>query len=491
MATEPEIDTDSPRGRAILLFRILKNDRDKILLTVDDYLHGRHPDPYMPELADDEYKLLAKRAVSNYVPLLVRAPVQGCYVDGFRAGRNSTGSPDTAKEITNDPSWDHWQRSRLDARQSAIYQAAGAYGHSFVVTEKDAQGNTVSRGLSPLRTSAIYDDPATDEDPLAALHVVRWPTPKRPGKARFWDGPLEYEVSFRTEDYSKIRLSKPTSTGARDCPVTRFAVEVDLDGRTRGVVEQIIPLQDRLNQTVFDLLVAQTYGSFKVRTVSGMAPPMEMTPIRDTEGNITGFEPRLDADGNVVPLRVSINGKQMLYAEDPGVKFDTLDETPLDGYISALKDVSERLSATTQTPPTYLLGQIANLSAEALNAAEATFNRKVESWRHSFGESWERVFRIAGQIERDDKRADDFHGEVVWRDMESRAMSQTADALGKLAEQLEIPRRALWTKVPGVTQAELTRWEELRQEEPEQAMADKLNRASTAVPRPARVAKAA
>src|SRR5690606_27326665 len=94
------------------------------------------------------------------------------------------------------------------------------------------------------------------------------------------------------------------------------------------------------------------------------------------------------------------------------------DETPLDGYIAALKDVSERLSAVTQTPPTYLLGQIANLSAEALNAAEKTFNRKVESYKHSFGEAWERVFRIASRLD-GVEGADDVHGEVVWRDMES------------------------------------------------------------------------
>ncbi|WP_201308882.1 phage portal protein [Puerhibacterium puerhi] len=490
MAAE-EINTDSPRGRAILLLNILKHDLEEHLLTVDAYLQGDHPDPYMPEMADDEYKLLAKRAIDNKVPLLVRAPVQGCYVDGFRAGRQAAGKSDHATEIVNDPSWDHWQRSRLDARQTAIYLAAVAYGHSFTVTEIGDDGKTYTRGLSPLRTSAIYDDPASDEDPVAAIHVSRWPTAKRPGKARFWDGPIEYEVSF-TDDYDKLRLEEVGDTGADECPVTRFAIEVDLDGRTHGIVEEIIPLQDRLNQTAFDLLIAQTYGSFKVRTVTGMAPPMVQKPIFDEDGHVIGFEPELDDNGQPKPLRVQVNGKQMLYAEDPEVEFGTLDETPLDGYISALKDVSERLSAATQTPPTYLLGQIANLSAEALNAAETTFNRKVGQYQHAFGEAWERVFRLAARLEGDTARAEDFHGEVVWRDMESRSMAQDADALGKLAQNLGIPARGLWPRVRGVTQAELTRWEELAEEgDAELQMAEALTRASggrstRSIPQPTR-----
>lgn len=481
MAEKPEIDSDSPRGRAALLFQILLHDLEEHLLKFDRYLHGQHDDPYMPDTADAEYKLLAKRAVTNHIPLLVRAPVQGCYVDGFRAGKRGA-SLGVREELVDSPAWDHWQRSRLDSRQTSIYHAAAAYGHAFVLTERrDGDEKSTSRGLSPLRTSAIYADPASDEDPVAALHVERWPSKKRPGRAIFWDGPEKYLISFKEKGYSTFTMTFDSDNGTGECPVTRFAPEVDLDGRTHGVVEQVIPLQDRLNQTVFDLLIAQTYGSFKVRYATGMAPPYVQEAVFDDQGNFVQFRPKLDENGQPIVKKVSINGKTFLHAEDPNTKFGSLDETPLDGYIAALKDVSERLSAVTQTPPTYLLGQIANLSAEALNAAEKTFDRKVESWRKSFGESWERVFRLASRMDGDDASAEDFHGEVVWRDMESRALSQTADALGKLADQVGVPRRALWEEVPGMTQQKLDRWLEMTEEEDyEKQMAEGLSRAGSA-----------
>jgi hypothetical protein len=49
--------------------------------------------------------------------------------------------------------------------------------------------------------------------------------------------------------------------------------------------------------------------------------------------------------------------------------------------------------------------------------------------------------------------------------MESRSLAQAADALGKLADQLGIPKRGLWKRVPGVTQTEYEDWEQMAEED--------------------------
>ena len=480
---EEEPLSSSPTALARRALQTLTHDLDTHLRRIDDYYRGIHDSAYMPEMADDEYKLLDERSKTNYIPLLVKAPVQKCYVDGFRSGRAEVRNPKhgQAVELVQSAAWDFWQRSRLDARQTPVYMAAATYGHSFVLVEKDAGGRPLAKGLSPLRTAALYDDPANDEDAVAVVYVKRWPTKDRPGQLRLWHENYEYSGTFKAErDYESISLTEIGPTDTEACPVTRFAPEVDLDGRTTGVVEPIIPLQNRLNQTVFDLLVAQTGCSFETRTVTGMAPPLVQDPVRDELDNIIGFQPRLNDDGQPIPLRVQVNGKQMLYAEDKDVQFGSLPASPLDGYIAALKDISERLSAVTQTPPTYLMGQIANLSAEALVAAEKTLTTKAEGYRHAFGEAWERVFRLAAQIEGDRANAEDYHGEVIWQDMESGSLSETADGLGKAASMLGIPARGLWSRFPGATQGDLARWEEMREEDmendPEYAMAEALRR---------------
>jgi hypothetical protein len=409
----------------------------------------------MPASADDEYRLLARRSVSNWMPLLVSAPAQALYVDGFRPG-GAGESPLSAESAT--PEWRHWQRSRLDSRQAAIYRGALVFGHSFTVTEKGRTGHVRTKGLSATRTAALFEDPANDDVPFAALTVTAWPKGEDIGKARLWDGRREYPVTFKSlSDRKSVRVGAGKLHGASECPVTRFAAAVDLEGRTVGVIEPMIALQNRINQTVFDLLVAQTYASVKVRTVTGMAPPVQ----RDPE---TG-EPVLDEQGNPIPLPINHNAKRFLFAEDPDVRFSSLDETPLSGFIESLDMSIRHLSAISQTPPHHLLGQIANLSAEALLAAETALSRKIAELRTAFGESWERVFRLAAELMGDAASADDFHGEVRWRDMESRSLAQAADALGKLREQLGIPARGLWRRVPGVTQDEIEDWEEKAEED--------------------------
>ncbi|MFI0985033.1 phage portal protein [Streptomyces exfoliatus] len=442
----------TPASLVVQLLAILGRDKDR-LGRIDDYLHGRHDDPYMPAMADDEYRLLAKRAVSNWLPLLVSTPTQALYVDGYRAGDEDRQR--SATDLTS-PQWEHWQRSRLDARQSAVYKGALTYGHSFTLTER-VRDAVLTKGLSALRTAALYEDPANDDTPHAALTVTAWPSGESVGTARMWDSRSEYAVTFKSlDDADGVRVGKGRRHGASECPVTRFAASVDLEGRTVGAVEPMIPLQNRINQTIFDLLIAQTYASVKVRTVSGMAPPVQRNP--DT-GEIV-----YDEQGNPIPLAINHNAKRFLFAEDPDVKFGSLDETPLGGFIESIDMSIRHLSAIAQVPPHHLLGQIANLSAEALQAAETALSRKIQEFRTVFGEAWERVFRLAAELE-GAAGADDFKGEVIWRDMEQRSLAQAADALGKLREQLGIPAKGLWKRVPQVTQTELDEWDELAEDE--------------------------
>lgn len=471
----------TPSSLAKQLLAILDKDEER-LDKLDRYAQGQHDDPYMPAQADDEYRLLAKRCITNCMPLLIGTPAQALYVDGYRRGKSSGKDSAFGNEIgALDKEWDHWQLSRLDTRQDAVYRGALKLGHSFTLTEK-RRGKVTSKGLSAMYTSAIFEDPANDLVPYAALTVTAWPTTETRGVARMWDGTYEYPVTFKTlldETEIRVQVSKAKRHGASECPITRFSAAVDLEGRTVGVVEPMIVINDRINQTIFDLLVAQTYGSFKVRTATGMAPPMQTTPVLDSTGAPTGeVEPKLDAiTGEPVPLNVNLNARRFLFAEDPEVKFDSLDETPLGGFIESIDMSFRHLSAFSQTPPHYLLGQIANLSAEALQAAETSLARKIEEFRKSFGESWERVFRLAAELNGDMEAANDIHGEVLWRDMESRSLAQTADALSKLKD-LGIPVRGLMRRVPGVTQTELASWEEMMDNEPVTALANAVRRAA-------------
>jgi hypothetical protein len=216
----------------------------------------------------------------------------------------------------------------------------------------------------------------------------------------------------------------------------RFANQLDLEGRADGEVEPFIPVAARINQTVFDRLVVQRFGSWVVRTISGMAKP-------DGE------------DAAAARLRLKV--EDLLIAEDPDTKFGTLAATPLDGFIEAAKADIMALAAVSQTPAHELLGQLANLSAEALAAARASLTAKVQERQTSFGESWEQLLRLSSWVMGDEDGARDRSAQVRWRDTEIRSMAQAADALGKMATMLGFPVEVLWERVPGMTQQDIDR----------------------------------
>lgn len=445
-------------GRLKKMHKILQEDLEDHLLKIDRYLQGEFDPPYTPDEASDEFVMLAERSKSDIISLLVNAPCQALYLDGFRPGR---ALPDDT-DPRSIPEWHHFEQSLLGSRQLAVHRAATGYGHAFTETYRDKRGRVLTRGLSPLRTSALFEDPANDIVPVCAQTITREAGmvdgKEVVGKGFYWDeSGFRYPYTFTTDH--KFTLGEPEDMKSDECTITRFAAMVDLDGRTRGVVEPMMPYQDRMNQSVFDLLVVQSGGAFTTKTMTGMLPPIK----RDPE---TG-EPELDSNGQPQALPVPIHVKKILAAEDPEVRFGTLEGTPMEGYIQSIEMTLRHTAAASQTPPHYLLGQIANLSAEALQAAESTLSRKVEEFRVAYGQSWERIFILAGRMSGNVDSAEDDHGEVLWRDMEARSMAQISDALGKLRESLDIPGRGLWSRVPGVTQGEITEWARLKEEEDE------------------------
>lgn len=420
----------------------LRYEYDERLEDIDRYYRGRHAGPYMPRSANAEYRLLAERAIHNWLPWVVAAPLQNLQVDGFR--------PSSGKGTDV---WDAWQSNRMDARQGIVHEGALVFGHSYVAVVPDADGPKMVP-ISAMRIWAAYDDPVTDEFPLYAVQVFKSPDSGVIERARYYDDReiVDLDLTDRTTPTVTARRSHRLGV----TPVVRFAASLDILGRSVGLVQPLIPVCDRINQTWFDLLVAQTYGSFKVRYVTGMAPPLDVDPA-------TG-EVRTDPEtGEPLYRSVQFDPTRAMMAEDPDTKFGQLDETPLDGFIKSLELNVQHLAAVSQTPPHYLLGNMANLSADALAAAEAALMRKVDALKQSFGESWETVLRLAAKALGKTKLANDRKAQVVWRDTGSRSLAQTADAFGKLVQMVSVPPEALWDKLPGFSQTDVDKFHEFRE----------------------------
>lgn len=408
---------------------------------IDWWYRWKHEDNDLPRKSGDEIKRLVQLAKTPWLGLVVSAVAQSMYVDGYRT---PTGG-------TVDPVWEIWQRNGMDARQVPLHRAGLAYGQAYE-TVLPGDSGAVMRGVSPRRMLAWYADDVEDEWPMYALRCE--PSGKE-WALRLYDEDRVWYLSADAEGDKVAYISFDTH-GVGVCPVVRHAPMLDLDGRSPGEVEPFITTAMRINKTVFDRLMTQHFNSWKIRTAAGMAEP-------ETEEEAKAAKLRLRQD-------------DILIAEDPDTKFGTLDETPLNGFIEASRADVETLAAVSQTPSHQLTGQMVNLSAEALAAAEASLERKVEERKHTEGQAHEQALRLAAAIEGLSEEALDSSAHVTWADMGSRSLAQAVDALGKAATMLNIPPQALWSRIPGVTQDDVAEWKHLAQEgDPMAALAARID----------------
>lgn len=418
--------------RAKLLLRYHESEREK-LDTVRRYWKGLQRLPaIVPQSAPREVAEMAKLVRINVCEIIVDSLAQSLFVDGFRV----------ARQEGNLVVWDAWQANRFDREQSGVHRAATAYGTSYVVvTPSQGTAPPKLRGVSPRRLTALYGE---DPDwPVAALE-------RRGGDLwRLYDEAMVYELMRDTDGGpAGLVIYDEWEHGFDVPPVVRFRDTVDLDADddvdevsdrlVLGQVSPMIPLQDQMDVTTFGLMVAQHYGAFRQRWILGWVAESEAQQMKASAAHMMTFDE---------------------HPED--IKVGEFGQTLPDGYIKSRQETARFAATLSQTPVHELIGQMINLSAEALAAAEAGRGRKVDERKTGYGESWEQVFQLVGQLVGEDVPD---NSEVVWRDTSARSFAAIVDGLGKLAQTLGVPPQALWERIPGVTQQDVERFRSMAAE---------------------------
>lgn len=418
--------------RALEQVGILKAFHDTERTRLDEvrrYWKGRQGLPaVIPSSAPVEVRTMARLARVNVCSIVVDTLAQSTFVDGFRSKRD-------ADDLDV---WGIWQANRMDARQGGIHRATYAYGTGYAVVLPGSP-LPVIRGASPRSMTVMYgEDPDWPLWGLERLGRGLW---------RLYDDEAIYHIADRRGggdfEFVDTRLHNLGVT-----PIIRYLDEDDLDADDdvepdrrghrnddmpmRGQVAPLVPLQDQIDLTTFGLLVAQHYSAFRQRWILGWVAESEKELLKASASHIWTFD------------------------EDAGeMKIGEFEQTNLDGYIQSREASLRHAASLSQTPVHELIGELVNLSAEALAAAEKGHERKVDERKTLLGEAHEQTLRLAARIANIDVPDD---AQVVWRDTSARAFGATIDGLGKLAQMLGIPPQELWERVPGATRQDVERW---------------------------------
>jgi hypothetical protein len=416
------------------------------------YATGQQALPLViPRSAPAEVRELARTARINMIAIVVNSLVESLYVDNMRMSDNGTLPEGVDPDKALAPIWETWQANRWDREQSGLYRAVFQYGYGYaVVTPGDP--TPVLRAMSPRRMHAVYDD----DDPAWPVFALEW----RKGSkhafriyAKSDDGEVGvYKLGWDKDGKSFGLTEEPSPIDLPYVPVVKYLPYEDLDVddeplrlgdypqgpnqlmcvMTAGEVAPLMTLQDQTDITSFALKAAEWYSAFRQRWVVGWKP--------ETPGQ-----------------KMAAGASQMwTWDEDPeSMRIGEFSETTLDGFLRSREAVLKYAATLSQTPVHELIGELVNLSAEALAAAEAGRDRKIMLAKTSLGESHEQLAQCIGDLLGVEVPAGI---ETVWRDTSARAFGAIVDGLGKVAQMLQVPPEMLWDRIPGTTRQDIVRW---------------------------------
>ncbi|HEX4399673.1 MAG TPA: phage portal protein [Trebonia sp.] len=389
---------------------------------------------------------------ANWCELVVNAVAERLKVVGFRFGSKDD----------SDAAWAIWQANSLDADASLVLKDALVQGSAFMLVQPDddnPSGVCIS-GESAMQATVLYE-PGSRRKRIAGYKrfpVDPWVNMEM---SEFAEGSLltatgsQVEVLILPDEiYTWLPGSSQPSVEPNPAGFVGL-IEIVPQPRTlgpgRSELHSAVSIQDRIHTTIFNRLVATDYGAFRQIWATGIKIARQVIKDDDTAtgGTVTS---------RVVARPFDVGANRLLANEAPDGKFGSFPESTLAGYLSSVTQDVQQLAAITQTPPHYLLGQMVNLAADAIKAAETGLVSKCGERSRYAGESFEEVMRCAFTLT-GSAAAADTSAEVVWADMETRSEGQRVDALVKMAT-LGVPREILWQKW-GATPQEIDEWNEL------------------------------
>lgn len=409
----------------------------------EKYYNGEHQLLFATLKFRQAFGWLFQALADNWCELIVDAPIERLFIEGFRFG---AGQP------ADDDAWEIWQANGLDALSVMAHTEAVKDGRAYILVAPPLSEEGLPR-ITVEHASQVYVEHAAGDRRIRLAALKKWredgseyATLYLPREIVKWSAKVA-ESGAREGDWERRDGGGINSIGV--VPVIPLYNNPTMLKGGRSDLIPAMPLQDAINKEVADMMVASEFAAYRQRWVTGMSVET------DDEGKPVAAE-------TVNQLKMSV--ARLMVAEEEGAKFGSFEASDLKNYVVAISMLLQHLAAQTRTPPHYLLGQIVNVSGDALKAAETGLVAKVKRKQIDFSDSWEEAMRLALGLAGKKEPAEALGAETIWRDPEYRSEGEQVDAALK-RRALAIPLPAIWEML-GATPQQVKEWlEHLEKEE--------------------------
>lgn len=407
--------------------------RQESVIKTENYYEGNHPLAFAARKYRQSFGNQLAAFASNWCGLVIDVPTERLTVDGFRFG----------SQEANDKAWSVWQANNLDTESGVAHTEAAKHGCVYALVEP-TDGMPIITIEHPLH---MIVECSHENRRVKTAALKRWTDDERYVYTTLFlpDAIYKWVSDKPVTDSTRVRWveREPVAGNALGVvPVVEFQNKPGLLKGGASDLRDVIPLNDGLNKLMCDLLVASEFYAFPQKIALG---------LQEAE----------DENGNPIPMEKVLTDLAELWILPDGADVKQLPASDLKSYSNAIQEFLQQLAALSRVPPNYLLGQMVNISGDALIAAEKGLTSKVKGKQKSFSTGWEDVMRLAFLAMGDEANAKAVSAEVMWADAESRTLAQIADPIIKLRQVLGVPLEACWAMLPGVTPQMIEEWKQL------------------------------
>lgn len=456
----------------------------------EEYYEGVHRLAFATTRFRQTFGNLFHEFADNWMELIVDASVERLNIQGFRFDVDSNGESTGTQLDSDADAWAIFRDNQLDAQSDIAHTEAVKLGKAYLIVDPhdltDLGNPTITiehpaqvvcaykAGNHLRRLAAIKEWTDVSGYVYANIYMAdgtyRFQTNERRdsknagtiGNIAAWGAesslgvygdifPLDYlgpPAAFLSERATWIPRQDgeaffvPHDLGV--VPVIPLENNPSLKVGGRSDLARIIPIQDAINKTVMDMLIASEFASFGQRWATGLEIPKD---------------PETGQPINNEAFLATVS--RVWASEDPDTKFGTFAASDLKNYVVAIELLIQHVAAITRTPPHYLLGQSGAFpSGDSLAATETGLVAKVKRKMKNFSPAWEEALRLAFKAKGDPRG--NAPAETVWEDPEQRIRSARIDGAVKMTT-LGIPQLAIWEET-GASPAQVQRWLKMKEE---------------------------
>jgi Phage portal protein, SPP1 Gp6-like len=364
---------------------------------LERYYRGVHDLSFATEKFQNAFGTLFREFAMNLCPAICDAIKDKLRITEFGVDAGTDEIREDVRRI--------WQSNRMDQRSGEIHKEALKNGDAYAIVWPNEDGVATIYPNKAANIAVIYDD----ESPGKLLWAAKfWRTAdKRTRINLFFPDRIEKYISARGSESvlpdakefipSDISQSFFTASNSQQLelfpdmekmpshivgnpygvvPVFHFANNGDIGMPGQSELEAAIPIQDGLNKSVLDMLVAMEFSAYRQRWAAGI-------------------EIDYDSEGKAVaPFTAGID--KLWIAQDPNARFGDFEAARLDQFLKVKDSFRIDIASVTGTPLHYLMPHMKGQpSGESLKKAETRFLAKVRDRQESFGQTWADIMQFA------------------------------------------------------------------------------------------------